>query len=93
MGSITLFRFLVNISTSCMNKFLKNEDKDWKPKTNPTDKILQNIWIILLVISILMFVIGAIMMLPGVDDGTGTGAKIFFMGIIIGFVANLFNPN
>ena len=66
------------------------EDKAWKHKKNTTDKILENIGMILLVITLLMFLIGAVMMIFGVDDGTGTGAKIFFMGVIMSFVTRPF---
>ena len=42
-------------------------------------------------LTILMFVIGTVMMLAGVDGGTG--AMIFFIGIIMSFFANIFNAD
>ena len=67
------------------------EDKDWKPKRNPTDKLVEDTAMVLVVLTLLMFVIGTVMMLAGV--GGGTGAMIFFIGIIMSFFANIFKPD
>jgi hypothetical protein len=64
------------------------EDKDWKPKRNPKNKLIEDTGMVLTALTLLMFVIGTVMMLAKV--GGSIGASIFFIGVIMSFILNIF---